>query len=257
MIEAFAFWILVGQEACGLDRKQFSLHLRLVIHVTSLNHVWSGFLFAFHSHYFRAMFYSNFREADQKEIHLRDMDAAALKSLLEYTYKGSTEIGPDNVESLLAVACNLQFTQVQKECCDYLEKQLDPCNCIGIAKLANLHACHQLAEKARSFACRQFLLLTNEEEILNLTATEMVPLLSYDDLTVDAEEDVLKVCTILRTGMNRPMENTQPNINHLSRAQSCSSELIGFLMVTRKCGQVLLAYLRHKRTHTITYAEQT
>lgn len=41
-------------------------------------------------------------------------------------------------------------------CCDFLEKQLDPSNAIGIASFAEQHACMELCKKANQYIERHF-----------------------------------------------------------------------------------------------------
>lgn len=42
-------------------------------------------------------------------------------------------------------------------CCDFLERQLDPSNAIGIAHFAEQHACIELSKKANQYIERRFI----------------------------------------------------------------------------------------------------
>lgn len=42
-------------------------------------------------------------------------------------------------------------------CCDFLERQLDPSNAIGIAHFAEQHACMELSKKANQYIERRFI----------------------------------------------------------------------------------------------------
>lgn len=51
---------------------------------------------------------------------------------------------------------NFQVPNVIHACCDFLEKQLDPSNAIGIASFAEQHACMELCKKANQYIERHF-----------------------------------------------------------------------------------------------------
>lgn len=49
-----------------------------------------------------------------------------------------------------------QVGNVIQACCDFLEKQLDPSNAIGIANFAEQHGCSDLCRKANQYIERNF-----------------------------------------------------------------------------------------------------
>lgn len=49
------------------------------------------------------------------------------------------------------------MTNVIQACCDFLERQLDPSNAIGIANFAEQHGCNELCKKANQYIERHFI----------------------------------------------------------------------------------------------------
>ena len=62
----------------------------------------------------------------------------------------------DNVQSLLPAANLLQLTDVRDACCEFLQSQLHPTNCLGIRAFADLHGCLELLTSTESYIERHF-----------------------------------------------------------------------------------------------------
>lgn len=56
------------------------------------------------------------------------------------------------LQVLLPAAGLLQLQDVKKTCCEFLESQLHPVNCLGIRAFADMHACTDLLNKANTYA---------------------------------------------------------------------------------------------------------
>lgn len=56
---------------------------------------------------------------------------------------------------LLPAASLLQLMDVRKNCCDFLQSQLHPTNCLGIRAFADVHACTELLQQANAYAGEQ------------------------------------------------------------------------------------------------------
>lgn len=56
------------------------------------------------------------------------------------------------LQVLLPAASLLQLVDVRQVCCEFLQSQLHPTNCLGIRAFADLHTCTQLLGQAHAFA---------------------------------------------------------------------------------------------------------
>jgi len=107
------------------------------------------------SPYFYAMF-TSFEERDQQRITLQGVDHSALELLVDYVYSAEVHVTEDNVQVLLPAANLLQLTDVRDACCDFLQAQLHPSNCLGIRAFADLHGCLELLAHADSYIEQHF-----------------------------------------------------------------------------------------------------
>jgi len=57
---------------------------------------------------------------------------------------------------LLPASNLLQFQEVKDACCDFLQAQLCPTNCIGINALADLHSCMELLTNSELYIQQHF-----------------------------------------------------------------------------------------------------
>ncbi|XP_053553825.1 kelch-like protein 28 isoform X1 [Bombina bombina] len=142
------------------------------------------------SPYFKAMFTGNLSEKENSQVEFQCVDEAALQAIIEYAYTGTVFISQETVESLLPAANLLQIKLVLKECCAFLESQLDVGNCIGISRFAETYGCHELYLAANKFICQNFEDVCQTEEFFELTNSELHEIVSNDCLNVVNEENV-------------------------------------------------------------------
>ncbi|XP_070575934.1 kelch-like protein 21 [Ptychodera flava] len=140
------------------------------------------------SPYFKAMFSSQMKETREGRITLDNVSVAILDQLLEYAYTSRIVINTSNAQELLEAANLLQYRSIVKACCQYLENQLHPSNCLGIQFLAELHVCPQLYKAAKSFSEANFHKVIQKEEFLQLNVDKALAYLSEDRLNVSKED---------------------------------------------------------------------
>ena len=80
---------------------------------------------------------------------------------------------------------------VEQACCEFLTRQLDSSNCLGIRKFAETHACTGLLEASTEFCSRHFKEVVNQEEFVTLSEDEVLDLTRRDDLEVCLIQDSL------------------------------------------------------------------
>nr|XP_023029645.1 ring canal kelch homolog [Leptinotarsa decemlineata] len=163
------------------------------------------------SPYFFAMF-SSFEESRQDRIVLQEVDHQALSLLVEYVYTSEVHVTEENVQVLLPAANLLQLTDVRDACCDFLQAQLHPTNCLGIRAFADLHGCLDLLSHAESYIELHFPEVVECEEFLTLSQLQVSKLICSDRLTVPSEEKVFE-CVI--AWVQHDLENRQKHLSSL------------------------------------------
>ena len=76
------------------------------------------------------------------------------------------------------------ISDVQSACCEFLEQQLDPSNCLGIKTFAETHSCEELRKAAEKYILKHFVNLVESEEFLQLSSEDVESLIKCDNLTV-------------------------------------------------------------------------
>ncbi|XP_064452003.1 kelch-like protein 3 isoform X3 [Mirounga angustirostris] len=140
------------------------------------------------SPYFCAMFTGDMSESKAKKIEIKDVDGRTLNKLIDYIYTAEIEVTEENVQVLLPAASLLQLMDVRQNCCDFLQSQLHPTNCLGIRAFADVHTCTDLLQQANAYAEQHFPEVMLGEEFLSLSLDQVCSLISSDKLTVSSEE---------------------------------------------------------------------
>lgn len=147
------------------------------------------------SPYFRAMFCLELEESRQTEVTIRDIDENAMELLIDFCYTSHIIVEESNVQTLLPAACLLQLGEIQDICCEFLKRQLDPTNCLGIRAFADTHSCRELLRIADKFTQHNFQeVVTESEEFLLLPVGQLVDIICSDELNVRSEEQVFNAC---------------------------------------------------------------
>lgn len=154
------------------------------------------------------MFTGELAESRQTEVTIRDIDELAMDLLIDFCYTSHIVVEEANVQTLLPAACLLQLTEIQVGftlhlrnenlirdhfqdiCCEFLKRQLDPSNCLGIRAFADTHSCRELLRIADKFTQHNFQEVMESEEFLLLPVSQLVDIISSDELNVRTEEQV-------------------------------------------------------------------
>lgn len=144
------------------------------------------------SAYFRAMFTGDMAESKKRVITINGVDAASLRTLVDYAYTATIEISERNVQAILPAASVLQFEEVKRACSQFLRRNLDTDNCLGIKIFAEVHGCEELQSAATVFSSHYFTQVQKKEEYLRLPYDEVKTFLSRDQLNVSSESDVFR-----------------------------------------------------------------
>lgn len=142
------------------------------------------------SPYFKAMFCNNMVECGMTEIPLRGVRANILSAIVEFAYTSKLCVSETNVIQLLSAGSMYQMSHIVHACCTFLERQLEPGNCIGIADFAHAHGCYQLYEQAGKYIYTHFSEVSQCEEFLQLSQSQVAQIIKRDELNVRCEIDV-------------------------------------------------------------------
>jgi len=146
------------------------------------------------SPYFKAMFTAGLVETGQDIVTLNGVEPIMISSLIEYAYTGEIIINKHNVQSLLSAANLLEVLPVRDACCQFLDKNMDESNCLGIHCFAEIHSCTDLMNKAKTFVLKHFQEIIEGDEFLTITESKLIEIISSDDLEIDKEESVFHAC---------------------------------------------------------------
>ncbi|XP_003241641.2 kelch-like protein 12 isoform X2 [Acyrthosiphon pisum] len=141
------------------------------------------------SPYFRALFKSRkICKTGNNTVNIKKLDSTVLQLLLDYIYTGEIIVTKENVQGLLPASNLLQLEFVNGACIEFLQKQLDASNCLGIRVFARLHNCTELLASSETLIKKQFLEVVKSDEFLSLSFEDVVKIISCNDLAVPYEE---------------------------------------------------------------------
>ncbi|KAI0232585.1 Kelch-like ECH-associated protein 1 [Lamellibrachia satsuma] len=202
------------------------------------------------SPYFKAMFCtSGMRESEMIEIPLQGVTASVLGTLIDFAYTSEINVSELNVCALLPAATMFQIVHVVEACCTFLEHQLDPSNCIGIADFAQAHGCHLLYNKARQYIYQNFSRVCRHDEFMHLSSTQLIQVIKRDELNVRCESEVYMA---VMSWVKYKEDQRLGNIEQLLSAVRCHFLTPQFInMQLRYCDMLL------KVPHCMEYLRRT
>lgn len=84
----------------------------------------------------------------------------------------------------------LELPEVVDGCCEFLCRELDFSNALGILRFAEAHHCEKLSESATGFINSHFPQIATEDEILEVPQATLSGVLKSESLRVDSESQV-------------------------------------------------------------------
>lgn len=142
--------------------------------------------------YFAAMFHSGLAEASRPEVDIHGVAPEVVERLLGFIYSGEILITRENCQDLLAASNMFRLTDIVQACCDFLQRELHPSNCVGIFRFAEMHGCTNLKLEAKRFIERRFTEVINEEEFYELPTDTLRHFLKSEGLSIDTEFQVFE-----------------------------------------------------------------
>lgn len=144
------------------------------------------------SPYFHVMFTSGMAESFLEHVEIHGVNADVFGTILHFIYTGEVEVNEDNVQQLLPASKMLQVEDIEVMCCDFLKRELDSSNSVGIYLFSDAHSCSPLSKSALDFIHRNFVDVSKQDEFLQLTKTVLLQLLESEELKIESEEQVFE-----------------------------------------------------------------
>ncbi|CAI6360069.1 unnamed protein product [Macrosiphum euphorbiae] len=96
---------------------------------------------------------------------------------------------------LLPASILLQLDYVKDVCIEFLKRQLNLSNCLGIKEFSDFYNCTELFSSAEEYIKTHFLKFMETDEFLSLSSEEVINLISCNDINVPFEEKIFE-CVI-------------------------------------------------------------
>ena len=143
------------------------------------------------SEFFAAMFAERrFLESNSREVQI-DVEAVDIfEAIIRFCYTSKIQICDENVQQLLETANHFRVMDLAQSCCEYLVKEMEPDNCLGVFHLADHLGLNELAEITLEFVCDNFTGVAQSEEFFQLSVQGLTELLKSDNLVVRSETEV-------------------------------------------------------------------
>ena len=157
-------------------------------------------LLAASSRFFDAMFSSGMKESTQNEVELEDGDLTkeAFEIILDFIYSSILPLTEDNVLDVLEAADHLEILSVVKKCSLFIVNNLSQDKFhmetrLKIYRVAERHNLTELREESLQALALKFGEICEEDGFKeNITADELLVLLSRNDLSVPSETFLFK-----------------------------------------------------------------
>lgn len=140
--------------------------------------------------YFKAMFTSDMKESREDLVTLESFESNILEKIISYCYTGEIVLLPCEIEEILDASHMLGVDHIQEKCFMFLRNNIDITNCYGIAFLAEKYSCKEISKIAENYAVKNFRLIANTDDFLNLSYDNLSNLVSNNELNVLCEAEV-------------------------------------------------------------------
>nr|XP_039262420.1 LOW QUALITY PROTEIN: kelch-like protein 12 [Styela clava] len=126
------------------------------------------------SSYFRAMFSSNMKEAQQGFADVKTVKPAIMEKCIDFMYTGEVKVQMDEIQGILHASSLLQLDSLTELSFEYLQKNLSVNNCLVAAYLAKLYDRVNLLNTAEQIVYDKF------DEVVS---TDTFAAISCEDIT--------------------------------------------------------------------------
>ncbi|RXN18652.1 kelch 10 [Labeo rohita] len=169
-------------------------HTDVVIKVQGKNFKVHKIILCGCSPYFRTLFSTQWTKMEEQSYDIAGMSSNTMTLIIEHAYARPVLITEENVLELLVAADQFLIADLIDACCQFLEANLCPENCIGTCMLTEgFHSCSKLHRKAKLYVMQHFEeVLSVSEEFLELPLGHLEDMIAQDELNVRKEEVVFE-----------------------------------------------------------------
>ena len=147
------------------------------------------------SEYFRLMFDVGSADVDINVLEL-NTTSDIMKDVLQFIYKGTTDIHDDNVELLLVQSIDMQLHQLTQQCRDFIEKNLSIDNVVRNHECSMILQYEPLSMITSAYIKNNCTQLLSTGNLTQLQINNLKSLLAY--MTADGVEEHIKLDIILQ-----------------------------------------------------------
>lgn len=108
------------------------------------------------SKYFAALLGPNFKEGQEQEVSIADIDGATLKLIIDFCYTGELRITDDNIMQVIAAASAMELVLIEEKCQQFWNDILEISNCVEMFSLADRYSFVLLRKRALDMICEYF-----------------------------------------------------------------------------------------------------
>lgn len=147
-------------------------------------------ILASRSEYFYTIFISPFKESQQLEINIQNVDLSAFKKLIQYLYHTMTLESVEESANILELADRFGIPSLVEECYLFLEKNLEFETCCELLEFSNLYTCPTVDFRLSclTFIMQNFQQVCETDGFLMLDVSNLCEILDSDDLVVSKEQ---------------------------------------------------------------------
>lgn len=156
------------------------------------------------SKFFKVLLGPSFREANQEEIALKEINGATLKSIIDYCYTGNIKITEDEVVRIAAAASSYEMIDVERKCVQFWDSILSNQNSVHILRMAEKFSFLDLQARILTFICENFatvpiadLVEINGETFEKILSSDQIK--TTEDIVCDRLQQWIAKCEIERS----------------------------------------------------------
>ncbi|XP_055920940.1 kelch-like protein 4 [Eupeodes corollae] len=131
------------------------------------------------SDYFSEIFRDE--QSESRIINLQEIDASALKLVIDFLYSGCIELRLETVERIFRTAEVLKLHDLLNVCYDFIDKHTTPQNCLDFFRLANEFKFPALQDNCLAYAYAHFEEVIKQQNVMVLSEDELKDFLFYEN----------------------------------------------------------------------------